>query len=475
MRFFKVILVSLSLTGLVACGGGGGGGINPVNEEDSPSGKIAYMNISDASLITIGQKAGSTTSNLGDMDSTADSKSVSSGSTLKVFKMTEDGGVQEITYLDADGNEITDVETPVLIQSIDENHIVLFFGMNEYNVTESYIVNKTDNSVFKIDYRLAMDSGALYTYRTLFKMDKNNNIYTIFSDSNLSGYGILKISQNENNSYQSTEIIPMEASLSEFIVDEDGNIIYTTGTSAFDRVSKLYINDGTVHEIDDSHAFWIGLDGNFYSDLGIYNRSTGEYSDSDLSARNYAKYEISGSNYTRTLINVANDDYKCFNSYRSHIMTTSNKVMSYEYASSSDSNMKLCELYNDTMIPKNHSIDMKGILDAKGSNNFYYILGADSTLPGVFHPLQPPYIPEYTDLHPYITLRKYNPADHSYTTLIEPGNYAIFTFTVTADDILTFSGVRLSDQAKVLGRITNDVLEIIDESSDVNIFQIEDM
>ena len=258
-------------------------------------------------------------------------------------------------------------------------------------------------------------------------------------------------------------------------MDEYGHIIYITGSSTFDRIAKLYIDKTNTFDIDDSHAFWTGIDGNFYSDLGKYNRSIGLYLDNNLSNRNYAKYIIKNNNFEKTLINVSDNNYTCFNSYRSHIMKTKNKVISYEYRWSGNAPIKICELYNSTMIPKNFSIDLKGILDAKGSNDYYYILGVEKSLPESFSPFQPSYIPGYTTMHPYISLRKYNPSDHTFTKLIEEGQYAIFTFNVTLDDIVTFSGKRLSDGLNVTGVIKNNELKIIDEQSNISIFMIENI
>ena len=75
------------------------------------------------------------------------------GETQKMFKITEDGYIEEIKYYDDDGNEMKIEQTPCFIQTINDIYIYVGFGYGEGpdGIDSSYLVRKSDGAVFDME------------------------------------------------------------------------------------------------------------------------------------------------------------------------------------------------------------------------------------------------------------------------------------------------------------------------------------
>lgn len=223
---------------------------NDVRSNDSV---LKFLDIQNAKNLYIG------TSNSGTRPAR------NAATTQKLFKITEEGYVEEVKYLDENKKEITISQQPTVIQNVNDEYVFVGFGWSQDYIERSYLVRKTDGAVF--DMTKAGNPNEIYNdfkNSQRIKTDGKNNMYFLSYDTQ--SLRIVKVNLNGIDALNSSFISASTDYVDVFDVDWNGNLIYD-GYSVSDsshRLLRVRKSNGGLLNLSDVGAFWIGLDGNIY-------------------------------------------------------------------------------------------------------------------------------------------------------------------------------------------------------------------
>ena len=140
--------------------------------EKSTSTNLEYIDISNAESLYISSSTGRT-------NSRDESKN-------KLFKITEDGAVLELSFtlLDSDNNSYTVTKTkqPISIDNVNTDYVVFSFGADKVNVTECYLVHRSTGKIHLLgssDSQNGSNCPVPQSNSTekMILTDNNNNFY----------------------------------------------------------------------------------------------------------------------------------------------------------------------------------------------------------------------------------------------------------------------------------------------------------
>ena len=205
--------------------------------EKSTSTNLEYIDISNAESLYISSSTGRT-------NSRDESKN-------KLFKITEDGAVLELSFtlLDSDNNSYTVTKTkqPISIDNVNTDYVVFSFGADKVNVTECYLVHRSTGKIHLLgssDSQLTSNCPVpqgIPTEKMILTDNDNNFYYRYYAPIiGTSHYYLRKVNYTNPDNITSTRLIVNDESIKNFVVDSNGNIAY-------------------------NGIFWIGLDGNITS------------------------------------------------------------------------------------------------------------------------------------------------------------------------------------------------------------------
>lgn len=422
------------------------------SDNSSSINSLKYLSIANAKNLYISTAGGGASRNA----------RASTSSTQRIFKITEDGYTEEVKYLNKDKAEISISQQPTAICPVNNEYIFVGFGWGGTSITSSYLVRKTDGAVFSLanagnpSYNNYND----YKNSSIIKTDKQNNLYFL-TDAYLNNTWIrkiVKVNLSGVDSLQSTTVSASTDRVSKFDVDWNGNIIYegslaesTSSPASVRRLKKL--NGGLVN-LGDMSSYWIGLDGCiYYCSPTIhsweYDPETGACINSNYG---YPIKKIT----VDSSFNVSEEIYGyltsgIFSYTSSYKIDLKNKIYIISGAS-------ICEVYNEAGKPRNvllEALHIKSIASASSSENYYYIMGSDSSN-NTF-------------------LVRVNPEDDSYIHLLPQNEYDVYSFTASEENGVIFNALRMSDGKKVIGKvgINGGAVKMIDEESDVKISYLE--
>ena len=409
---------------------------------------LKYLSIANAKSLYI--SAGSSARAARDANST----------TNKIFKITEDGYTQEVTYLDEDEKEITIAQQPVAIYPINDDYLLVGFGYSDY-INTWYLVRKSDGAAFDMKNAGNVETNRFSDFKnpSLFLTDKSNNLYyLVYPDNNSSRKTVVKVNLAGIDSLASSEVVPSTDIVENFAVTGAGNIIYG-GYLASDYSNRMYRirkANGSLYNISNVAAYWVGLDDNIYyfsSDLTDYKY------DSETGYGFPIKKIVVDENYT-----VSEDIYGYFgesnvNLYQanSYKLKLKDRILIIN-ASSGNSNTPIYEVYNVTGTPRVvtlESLTLKSITTVGSTENFYYIAGTDSSNSTIFI--------------------KVDATTDKYTHLLAQNDYDVYSFAASEADGITFNALRMSDGKKIIGKVgvNGGDVTVIDEESDVQISYLQ--
>ena len=387
--------------------------------------KLAKMNISDASYLFIAP-----------------------GSANRLFKVTDEGYILEVTYEDENNETMTTMNEPSAIYNLNDIYVIIVF-----DDSDGYLVRKNDGAVFSLK-----NAGIPYEQINYYKngktifMDSNSNIYylTMLQESGYSGAvncELIKLNTENMGSITKTTYSPSEEHVIGFIVDNNGNAAYygrqKTEISGSRSIFRIKLGNGGLYNLPQhTDNFWLGLNGTIY----FLN---------DQFSNKIQKVSIDSS-YNVKLIDYGRGyDFYNYATFTSYILTLKDRIITVD-----TSNNKIYEVYNPTNTPREiilGSSPISTIKCAVASDNFYYLSGNDASDNPV--------------------LIKVNATDDTYTSLYTAGIYDIYTMAVSTSDKLLFNALRMSDGVKVIGEIDASVdpaiLTILDEVSNTVMVVLE--
>ena len=402
---------------------------NDVRSNDSV---LKFLDIQNAKNLYIG------TSNSG-------TRSARNAATIqKLFKITEEGYVEEVKYLDENKKEITISQQPTVIQNVNDEYVFVGFGGS------SYLVRKTDGAVF--DMTKAGNPNEIYNdfkNSQRIKTDGKNNMYFLSYDTQ--SLRIVKVNLNGIDALNSSFISASTDYVDVFDVDWNGNLIYD-GYSVSDsshRLLRVRKSNGGLLNLSDVGAFWIGLDGNIYYSSNNHE----EYKNSENGEESYGypikKITIDLSSGDKEEIYGYIDDV--FWNYGSFKINVKDKIYIIR-------DSLISEVYNSNNSPRKvslTSLQLKSVTAVTSSENYYYVAGLTSTNETV--------------------LLKINPDNDSFNHILPENEYDVFSFTASETDGITFNALRMSDGKKIIGQvgINGGEVTILNEESDAEITYLQ--
>ena len=253
----KNIIYSLLITTMIASCGDAPEEYSDTNtsEKISSTNNLQYIDITNAKSLYISNSTGRTSSR-GNIKN-------------KLFKITEDGMVEEVEYMNADNSTYTVTNQPLAVDVVDTDYIVFSFGDYVNDPTSCYLVKKSTGEVHilgrVIDPIVHADCPLSQTSSREKKIltDSKGNLYYRYygysgNEDNETYYRLRKVNYTNPKNIVATQITNHNESIENFVVDSEGNVAY----NIIGRNSKV---------------FWIGFDGKIKYDNTDAKLTSGYY------------------------------------------------------------------------------------------------------------------------------------------------------------------------------------------------------
>ena len=367
----------------------------------------------------------------------------------RLFKITENGIVEEVSYLNKRRKQINETFIPEMIYTVGNSDYFVASISNQYYKTDTYLVRKSDGVVFDMDIYIEASEhnrAGGFLNSDYFIQDENKSIF--FKNMKQ----LFKIDISDLNNITSTPLIANSAWLFwGFTTSEKGDIFYNAG-----GVYKLRRSAGeltNVPYINLSTNSWTGLDGKIKY---IVDR------------RNYHEYDITKNDFTLYYpLNVYSVDVDANNVasfiVEKTIITTggwyhgtafllrfNNRIILIPRDFHDVSNFLEVDNFTNTLREIVLSYGISRVNRVVNSENYYYLSGLNSS--------QQPF------------LIKIDPSTDTVTELLPAGAYQVYEMAVRSNNQLTINALRISDGVKILGKISPDgVLAVIDEQMNVEV------
>jgi hypothetical protein len=415
---FYVVILATSLL-FPACQGSQKNEPENPNESTSPNeptskGVLAKMDIIDAKTLFLAPANYNTVPQMAD-------RKASNDNSVVLFKITEDGIIKRVTFLDENQNEITEEYSPKEILLID-NSPYFFVDFQ----SEIYLVNKLSGAVYKCP-DLSIEKKQYGTRYFINEHDiVTDNEGNLYYSSNRR---IHKIDISDINNVADEAISPESDGVDKFVISSNGEIYY------------CYYRDGYLHRLRSVGGklipYSITTDGGNYDNIA-YRGLDGKIHIFDRGALQIITFGDYGNISADTITtNVLNTIYE----------------LEYDGGTTKDPYLIT---YPDRIIAIG-AISQALILD---SNNPDDITGAIFNINNYM---------SIADLHynsSYIyccgqTIGQYsivriNPYTYNSDVIFQDANYEIYSFTVDDNETITFNGLRLSDGKMVIASINKE-------------------
>jgi hypothetical protein len=435
--------------------------------ETRVEGKMSFLDVISARALMLGGKAGTLKSD--------GSLQVGPGSSL--FKITEEGIIQEIKYwqidtiyietedgieIEIDSTELTNVIYPVHIFDASDDYLIICFdeekeGDTHHPYEYEFLIRKSDGAVFELPPgRRPLTRWTHYNQMfrneeasVVIQHDPSDNIYY------LGGGDIQKLStQNPDNLtlHQLTTGGHTGEGVMNYRVNGDGHIIFKSGGISTASSTRIRNSNGQLQYPEkDIIPFWRGFDNSFYYSFKP------EYSPGGDNYPVIEKLSVNNGNvsYDRigAVVHADAEHTALVNSFIFKVKNA-NKIVVLGFGTDMwQGGIMGAEVYNSEGVIKAFTIDDLGITSINmgiSSDNYYYVSGLDGNQP---------------------VLLKIDPSGfpHQVESLLPRGSHDLYKMVVTADDYVFFHALRMSDGNIIIGEISpgGTVTELEDIGTDV--------
>jgi hypothetical protein len=395
-----------------------------------PPVNIAKMNITDAVNLFIAPAASAPSSSVTPPFTSA--RAAVGNDQDKLFKVTEDGYVLEVSYLDENGNYITNFNIPQAVYNVDGNYVIVSFGYFQ----TGYLVRKSDGAVFSLDkvgVPFSDSQSSNHKNAKIVQQDSSGNIY----------YGkdfrtIIKIDVSDPDNITKTDFIQTPDTRTSHIYAYD---ITPAGHAIYKSIKNVIRkSNGGLINLPDSIFWWIGLDGNirYYEGRGYYNDTTSSI---------WSKI---------TTVTIDSGFQETLSETDVPIEAVGGSVFKFNDRLLSIGESSITEIENPSNTPREVTMPpgISQINIAGNSDSHYYLSGSNSANQPV--------------------LLKIDPVTDAATTLIPPNQYDIYSMSVGTDDSVTFNALRMSDGVKIIGAISPaGTVSILDAALNAEITVLE--
>jgi hypothetical protein len=368
----------------------------------------------------------------------SNSRSVSraASDTNKLFKITNEGRIQEVSYIDENGNTMTTIQMPSAVYNATNDYVVIVFGYDE-----GYLTRKSDGAVFSLkNVGIPRHSSNHFENTAVIQCDKNGNIYFLKENGiGVSGSmleTVIKINVSNPDNLIKMDYLPSNESVEFFDITKEGHIAYTyrnkesiSGSRDGTRIKK---SNGSLYNIPTGATFWVGLD----DKIRYVNNNNIVRVDID------SNFNISESTTPSSFILF---------DYGSSLLRFSDRILMVRILNGKG----IYEIDNPSNTPREITISqIDTIKYVAYSNTYYYLSGNNSSNQPV--------------------LLKINPYDDSVISLLAPNQYDIYKMTVDSNDVVSFNALRMSDGKKVIGQVSSpDNVILLDEEMNSEMIVLE--
>ncbi len=368
----------------------------------------------------------------------------------RLFKVTADGLVVEVTVKDEMGSDITRTVQPKNICNLNDDFFTATYQFNGNGNTQTYLVRKSDGAVFSGEKIFSRYFSSSDRSDLIVQEDGAGNIYYNYQTSG-GGNSIVELIKLNVSNPQSLTTERYSASgddISLFVVDKNANILYagkdanqkaitryrnnSSGFTNLNASSSMFFTDATKENMYTIRTSFSGVEKNTIYKL---NTQTSAFELSpDTSGILHIKKSCTVKGQNKVLLYGV--DWNFNNDYIFEF-TGSNPIATAKIPTSS---LGLLGYPSGNILPVESII---------ASYMNYYILGNDNSFNKV--------------------LIKVDGATHSYTKLVLSSDYDIQQLVIGKNDELMFYGIRMSDGNKVLARINIsgniEVLTVFDNTT----------
>jgi len=367
----------------------------------------------------------------------------------RLFKISDDGVIQEVSYLDEDGNQIEETLVPEMMYFIDNSDYFVAVFRNPNGIGSYYLVRKSDGAVFVLE-----TTGIVVSQSSRTGGFRNSEIIVQDASKNLYFYAsrVFKLDVSNPNSLTSEPVTPDTEIPYNFTVSANGDVFYSpmpigVGHWSSPRVRKS--NGGLFNVPGENHLYnsWTGLDGKIRF-LGQQKTNNETYiTEYPLITVNI---DSSGDSVDEEILE---DISVLYFQFYTHILRFNSRIVLL--GNLHPNGVNILEIENASKTPRNIPAPaMSSFRIAISSNNFIYLSGNNASQQPV--------------------LFKINVATSEAKSLFTAGAYDIFAMTVSANDELTFNALRMSDGKKIIGTISSsEELKIIDEQLNSEVVVLE--
>lgn len=358
-----------------------------------------------------------------------------------LYKITTDGNVESVKFVDADGQNLDPNASGVSInvkRAYDAGDFIVLDGefvawdtLGNYQDYYNLLIRKSDGAVFEIrssTSRRDINSDLGELQEVNFQSDKDGNLYYVNNEGK-----IMKVDVSNPSDLFIMEYLPTGQTTFYFIVDRDGNCVYEYGEDY-----RLRKGPGGIFEFQsgepDPSEFWVGSNGMMYftsydhdngvPTIGQLNvNGNGEVSSTEL-------WAAPGFNEGFGVQNTNHNYYYRIVRQNSIVFIAFENGSHWEFSEGNNQviNFELPDLSLSTKVTY--------------SDDYYYLA-------------------EGTNLY------KVSFADHNYSSILTPGEYEVYTMSVNNDEILQINALRFSDGRKIIAEINaQGEFNVIDEEQD---------
>ena len=253
----KNIIYSLLITTMIASCGDATEEYGDTETLEKPaSNNLQYIDITNAKSLYISGSTNRTTS-----------REKNGDAINKLFKITDDGAVEEVEYKDGDNKSYTIINTPIAVDVVDTDYLVFSFGSDIQNLNSCYLTNKKSGIVYVLGKTLNDNPSkskcplpqSNSRDKKILTDGKSNLYYRYYGGEDGSRYSIRQVNYSNPKNIVASQITKDDESVEHFVVDSEGNVAYNTLPSTNNKV------------------FWIGYDGKIkYNDTDV-NLTSGHY------------------------------------------------------------------------------------------------------------------------------------------------------------------------------------------------------
>lgn len=456
------ILGAILALGLIACandssndatgsgsgGNGGGGG-------SSSSATITKFNIANAKNIYIAKKGSSTQSarslvalqggGSSDEENGDASNVITSTGDEAIYKITDEGNIEEVSCTNENDEEVTPEETPVVIYRVNDDYIIIGYGESSVKITKSYIVKSSTGAAYDLT-KAGMPVSPTNDFKNA-KLIKTvgTNVYYLTYKADGSSRQVVKIDLSGVDSLTSTVMSLEDDNVQNFEVDKDGNIAYRTANNSY-RFVKAAGGFENFSPTPYGGVFWADADG--YIRYIKDNSGTAQIIKITLSNGTISKTEtdVTEINNSAPLLNFLSKGSNLkldVTNYGSIIVCLDEK----------DSSVYMLDTKSAR---KWRESTLKSVVTVGQSENYYYLAGNNSAGSSCLKRIKPD-------------------NNHTYENFLTEATYDVYAFTVSETDGITFNALRYSDGKKVLcsvATVGGDV-NVIDESNSIKVSCLE--